>query len=49
VIVRSATTAPFDIPAPYAGPAIAIIAVAFAFLMLIDWTHPNAPTNRPET
>jgi hypothetical protein len=32
---------PVDIPAPLAGPVIAAITIAVAYLATIDWTHPN--------
>lgn len=35
------TTAPFDIPAPLAGPVIAILTIAATFLATVNWTHPN--------
>jgi hypothetical protein len=33
--------AQFDIPAPLAGPAIAAFIVVVAYLMTVDWTHPE--------
>ena len=30
-----------DIPAPLAGPIIAAITTATAYLMTVDWTHHN--------
>lgn len=31
----------FDIPAPLAGPAIALFIVAICFLATVDWIHPE--------
>lgn len=32
---------PFDLPAPLAGPLIAAITIALAYLATVDWTHPK--------
>lgn len=37
-----------DIPAPYAGLVIALVSIAVAFLMTVDWTHPDNHTNPKE-
>ncbi|WP_276205332.1 hypothetical protein [Streptomyces prasinopilosus] len=31
-----------DIPAPLAGPLIAAAVIAWAYLITVDWVHPNA-------
>ena len=36
-----------DIPAPLAAPAIAAVIIATAYLMTIDWTHPNHDQEQP--
>jgi hypothetical protein len=42
------TTVPFDIPAALAGPAIAILTTAVAYLMTVDWTHPDTRHNQEQ-
>jgi hypothetical protein len=32
-------TPQFDIPAPWAGPAIAALIIAVCFLATVDWIH----------
>ncbi|MGP3737956.1 hypothetical protein ACTWJ9_33135 (plasmid) [Streptomyces sp. GDS52] len=40
------TPAP-DIPAVLAGPLIAAVIIAFAYLATIDWTHPDHDQEKP--
>ncbi|MFC9891534.1 hypothetical protein [Streptomyces pilosus] len=35
------TPPPFDIPAPLAGPTVAALTIAWAFLMTVDWIRPH--------
>lgn len=41
------TPPPFDIPAPLAGPVIAALTTAWAFLMTVDWTHSRHDKEQP--
>ena len=40
------TQALYDLPAPYAGIAASLFIIAVAYLMCVDWTHPNHPEKR---
>jgi len=41
------TQAPFDLPAALAGPLIAALTIAVAYLATVDWTH-GGRTHTPE-